>query len=260
MKKKLLLAAKVVGAIFGTFALAFGVLMMVTFWGVDDPVGGERVGVATTIDDGYVTCHFVEGDDGSVVLIDACVSDDAAAILAALEGAEHGPEAVTAILLTHGHADHRGGVAAFEDAELYAHRDELPLLRGEVRPRGPLPWWSGLAEPLEVTPVDDGEELELGGGISARAIHMPGHTSGSVAWLIGDTLFLGDAGVSRRSRVSGDPWVFSDDVDAAKRTLAALPSRLDAEGIDPEWLVFSHSAPLRGMEPLREFAENADAD
>jgi glyoxylase-like metal-dependent hydrolase (beta-lactamase superfamily II) len=260
MKKKLLLAAKVVGAIFGVFALAFGGLVFVTLSGVDDPVDGERVGVGTTIDDGYVTCHFIEGDDGSVVLIDACASEDAAAILAALEGAGHGPVDVTAVLLTHGHADHRGGVGAFERAKIYAHRDELPLLLGEVRARGPLPWLSGRAQPLEVTPVDDGEVVDLGGGLTARALHVPGHTSGSVAWLIGDTLFLGDAGVSRESRVAGDPWVFSDDVDAANRTLAELPARLDAEGIEPAWLVFSHSAPLRGMEPLREFAENADAD
>ncbi len=98
--------------------------------------------------------------------------------------------------------------------------------------------------------------IALGPDASARAIHVPGHTAGSCAWLIGDTLFLGDAGVVRGGRVDGDPWVFSDDVERADATLAGLPQRLDAEGIAPEWLVFSHSVALRGMEPLREFARS----
>ncbi|NIS37493.1 MAG: MBL fold metallo-hydrolase, partial [Actinobacteria bacterium] len=74
-----------------------------------EAAGGDRVGVGITVDDGYVTCHLVEVGDGKVALVDACVSEDGSAIISELEEAGHAPEDVVAILLTHGHADHRGG-------------------------------------------------------------------------------------------------------------------------------------------------------
>jgi len=253
VRRKLLLAAKVSLAIVALMGLAFGALMTATFWGIVDPEDGQQVGVGVTIHDGYVSCHYIEAGHGTVVLIDACVDEEAEAITAALAAAGRAPADVSAILLTHGHADHRAGVHAFPNAQIYAHRDELPLLRGETRSRGPIPWMSGHAEPLEAIPVDDGEVVELG-QVSARALHLPGHTPGSVAWLVGDTLFLGDAAASIDAEyVSGAPWVFTDDVDENRRTLAALPGRMDAEGLTADWLVFSHSAPLRGMERLLDF-------
>jgi len=48
--------------------------------------------------------------------------------------------------------------------------------------------------------------------------------------------------------------VFSDDVALGERSLLALAQRLDAEDVVVDWLVFSHSAPLRGIEPLLQFA------
>jgi glyoxylase-like metal-dependent hydrolase (beta-lactamase superfamily II) len=254
MRKRLVRAAKVGVVLLGFLAVSFGVLMSVTFWGIVDPVDGAVVGSGVAIDDGNVFCHYIDAGDDAIVLIDACVSEDAGAIREALSNAGFSASSVTAILLTHGHADHRGGVGRFPNARVFAHRDELPLLRGDSRSRGPIPWMSGYAEPLDVIAVDDGEVVDLG-AISARAFHLPGHTPGSVAWLVDDTLFIGDAAASRDAeRVSGAPWVFSDDVEEGDRSLAALAPRLSEEGLTVDWLVFSHSAPLRGMEPLREFA------
>jgi len=231
------------------------------FDGVEPPVDGARVGPAVTVVDGYVAAFVIEAGDGDVVLVDAGKDPEARRIRDALAGLGHEPSDVSAILLTHGHEDHRGGVAEFPEARIHAHVDELPLLAGEVRSEGPVPWWSGHAEPLEVTdPVRDGDDIRIG-DLSIRAFHLPGHTAGSVAWLVEDTLFLGDSATSvETGGMEPSPWVFTGDPEDNRASLAELPERLDRAGADVETIVFSHAAPLDGMEPLRDLADRLRAD
>lgn len=236
--------------------LAIAAVLYATFDGVPEPTDGERVGPAVTVVDGYVAAFVLDAGDGTVVLIDAGQDPDAAPIVRALARMDRRPEDVTAILLTHGHEDHRGGVARFPRARIYAHEDEIPLLAGEVAADGPIPRLSGRADPLRVThPVRDGEVIALG-ELEAQAFHLPGHTRGSVAWWIGGTLFLGDSATSLDTgELAPSPWVFSDDTARNRASLAALPDRLAAAGREVRLSVFSHAAPVRGMEPLRELAD-----
>jgi glyoxylase-like metal-dependent hydrolase (beta-lactamase superfamily II) len=81
---------------------------------------------------------------------------------------------VVGIVQTHNHADHTGALGPLVDAPgvpVYAHRDD--------------------AMPVAVTPIADMAVL-LVGGQELRAFHTPGHTPGSMCFLIGDHLFTGD--------------------------------------------------------------------
>ena len=238
------------------FGAAIAGVLWATFDGVPSPTDGERAGVATTVVDGYVAAFVVDAGGGRVVLVDAGQDVAASPIIQALERMGRSPEDVVAILITHGHEDHRAGVGAFPNARIYAHEDEVPLLMGEVSADGPIPQLSGKADPLPVSDPLRDEEVVTIGDLRVQAFHLPGHTRGSVAWLVSDTLFLGDSATSLETgELAPSPWVFSDDTAENRASLAELPARLDAAGAEPRWLVFSHSAPVRGMEPLRELAE-----
>jgi hydroxyacylglutathione hydrolase len=114
---------------------------------------------------------------------------------------------LVAILSTHHHFDHTGGNGA-----LLQQLGQVPVY-GHVSERQAIP---GLGEPLE-----DGAEFEVA-GLSIRALHVPGHTRGAVAYLSGDAVFTGDT-----LFVAGCGRVFEgtfSQMHASLSKLAALPA------------------------------------
>ena len=118
---------------------------------------------------------------------------------------------VKAIVSTHAHIDHVGGLSKlhqYTGAPILMHRDDLPLYQGmEVQAA-----FLGVATP-EITDVDqllkEGDSLSWG-SFQATVMHTPGHTPGSVCLYLpkdagtvtipsprlfaGDTLFAGSIG------------------------------------------------------------------
>lgn len=108
-----------------------------------------------------------------------------------LEGLE-----VEAILLTHAHFDHIGGVdeiRKLKQCPVYLHDEEAswltdPKKNGSAR-------WTDLGPPIVTDPaeyaLDDRQELVLLGQ-TFKVLHLPGHSPGSVGFLHGNVLFGGD--------------------------------------------------------------------
>jgi len=103
---------------------------------------------------------------------------------------------IEAIVLTHAHFDHMGGVDEVRKAAgcpVYLHDLEADWLtdaakNGSVR-------WSDVTKPLVTDPaefaLDEGQQLQLIGH-TFKVLHTPGHSPGSVSLLCGEHLISGD--------------------------------------------------------------------
>lgn len=120
---------------------------------------------------------------------------------------------IEAILLTHGHFDHVGGVAviaAETDCKVYICADDLSL--PPMLTAGPI---------YHTHTYADGDTLQLS-GLTIDVIRTPGHTPGSVCLLTGEAMFAGDtlfAGSCGRTDLPGGSPA---DMTASLRRLAQL--------------------------------------
>ena len=124
-------------------------------------------------------CYLAWGDNaGECIVIDPGYDPEEVLAYAKSLG-----KTVAAVLLTHGHFDHVGGVRAIGEltgCPVYLHEEELSMPEG---------WTNG---PLYYTHTyGEGDLLDLA-GIKIRVLHTPGHTPGSVCLLAEDYLFSGD--------------------------------------------------------------------
>ena len=139
---------------------------------------------------------------------------DAGAILEMLK--EDGL-ALSAILLTHAHYDHTGGVAgleaAFPNTPVYVHKGDVEGVNPAMFP--PLP-------KDQVRYYDEGDQVMVG-SIPVDVLHTPGHSKGSVVLKAGDVLFPGDTlfrGSCGRTDLPGGSY---EQIMASLARLAALP-------------------------------------
>lgn len=111
---------------------------------------------------------------------------------------------IEAILLTHAHFDHIGGVAELcriaskgEDGKenpqnaptVFLHKDELEKI-GSYKNMG----FSMNANPEKFVPdilLKGGETLKIA-GLDVKVIHTPGHAKGSVCYVVSNKIFVGD--------------------------------------------------------------------
>jgi len=136
-----------------------------------------------------------------LVLIDSGLEADAVPVISQIAELGFDARNVKAILLTHVHADHSQGAARLRDlsgARIYAARADCEPLRAG-KPRNAFVGMWDMRVAIHPTPVDNelvGEETITIGDVRFLAIISPGHTPGSVCYLLERdglrVLFAGD--------------------------------------------------------------------
>lgn len=138
---------------------------------------------------GSNTYLAVNEEEGKAVLIDAGVSPSQ--VLKYLQ--DHGLK-LEAVLLTHGHPDHLLGLKEIVEATgapAYMHPADAEMVRAIPPMLLRMLGLEDLELPDEFLPLEDGQELELG-GMKFKVLHTPGHSEGSVCFLTDGVLFDGD--------------------------------------------------------------------
>ena len=166
-----------------------------------------------------------------VIVVDLGWSGADGALRRALARLGATPRDVVAVLLTHSHRDHVGAWRLVAHAPFWVGPGERALLLGEAAHGGWVARWADRvwrprlprAGALTIRELA-GDTALVFGPDTVRAFALPGHTAGSVAWLVRGVLFVGDGmshdktdGRLRPARPS-----FSASVPTARASLARV--------------------------------------
>jgi metallo-beta-lactamase class B len=124
-----------------------------------------------------------------LILIDGALPQSAAIIEANIRSAGFDPLQISAIMVSHAHYDHAGGVAAlqrFTGATVYTSVEAAKALRsGKLQSDDPQygngPENTSFAAINNVVVLADRETVTVD-GVDVTAVYTPGHTPGSVSW------------------------------------------------------------------------------
>jgi glyoxylase-like metal-dependent hydrolase (beta-lactamase superfamily II) len=186
--------------------------------------------------------------DGHAALIDSGCGGGEDRLLANIEALGVRPEAIEALLITHCHYDHTGGAHCLRErlnCPVVAHRLDAPFIeRGDDRVTGAT-WYGASLTPCTVDRKLSGarEDIDLGGR-AVTAVHIPGHSPGSVAYLVaseGQTVIFAQD-------VHGPlhPSLLSDEADY----LNSLQRLID---LDADILCEGHYGIFRGKPDITRF-------
>jgi alkyl sulfatase BDS1-like metallo-beta-lactamase superfamily hydrolase len=244
---------------------------------------GQRVHMAFGYD--YANYGFIEGDDGIIVVDAGWHMDQTRVAWEDYRKLTNKP--VKAVIYTHVHNDHVGGIRVIvpesekRHIPVYAHRSWSDMVGRQTSPLaglvvqrsasqmgmylpeglegsvgssvGAMPRLAGGTSFIEPTDTFDDElELEIS-GVRIKLIHAPGDTSeGIIVWLPDDKVMF-----SADSAVGVFPAVITARHEPSRDPYAMVETLNVISQFPTEYLIPGHGRPVVGREEVYEFVRDA---
>ena len=216
-----------------------------------------------------VVFYGIAGEGNDWVLIDAGMPKSAEVIKDEAENRFGKGNPPKAIILTHGHFDHVGGLIdllEIWDVPVYAHELELPYLTGQKNyPKPDTSVEGGMVAKLSF--MFPHESIDIGSKAHALSdnhtvpfmpgwkwIHTPGHTEGHISLFRNDdhAMIVGDAFVTviqdelykvftQKKEMGGPPRYLTPDWKTAEQSVEILAA------LRPHIAITGHGVPVEGQ-------------
>jgi hydroxyacylglutathione hydrolase len=223
--KKVLIAIGIVIVIIALGALGLYLKLRSELKTMTQVETGKITNDVYAIKDSFVNMFIVQ-DSNQYVAIDA--GNDEETVAAELKKLSIDPEKVVAVLLTHTDGDHVGALKLFKNAKVYFSRPEEQMINGQ---KSKFLWFGNSISTKEYTLLDDQQILNIG-NLKIQGILIPGHTSGSMCFLVNDKyLFTGDAISLNAGKVGKANKFFSMDPETANKSIVKITKLPDAQYI-----------------------------
>jgi len=178
-----------------------------------------------SVKDSFVNLYLIK-DSSQYIAIDA--GNNLEAISGELKKLDIDPEKVVALLLTHTDGDHVAAIKLFRNAKVYLSRQEEQLLNGK---KSRFFIFGNRIDTKTYTLIDDQQVINIG-NTRIKGILTPGHTAGSMCYLVNDKyLFTGDALSLKNGKIDRFNEFFNVDTKTAIASMANITAIPEAEYI-----------------------------
>ena len=169
---------------------------------------------------------FLVKDSDNYVAIDA--GADVKVIKSELQKLNIDTLKIKAVFLTHGDGDHTAALSVFKNARVYLAREEEQMINGKT---SKMMGMHNKISRSDYALLEDGEKV-LVGNTEIMCILTPGHTPGSMSYLINNKfLFVGDAFGLKNEKIDKPNSFFSKDMELAVKSFEKINKLSDAQFI-----------------------------
>jgi len=178
-----------------------------------------------SVQDTFVNMYLIKDGD-KYIAIDA--GNNADNVLYELKKLQISPENVIGVFLTHTDGDHVAAIKCFKNAQVYLSKKENQLLNGETSRF--LIFGNKIAT-KEYLLIEDQQIFKIG-DVTVKGILTPGHTTGSMCYLVNDKyLFTGDLLSLKAGKIAQFNKFFNMDTKTSTESMKLITNIPTAEYI-----------------------------
>jgi len=178
-----------------------------------------------SINDSFVNLFLIQ-DGNQYIAVDA--GNNIEKVTGELKKLNINPDKIIAVMLTHTDRDHVAALKLFKNAKVYFSAQEVQMINGK---KSKFLFFGNKIDSKEYTLLQDQQMLTIG-NIKIKGILTPGHTSGSMCYLVNDKyLFVGDALSIKDGKIGKFNEFFNMDHKMAIKSIVNITKLPEAEYI-----------------------------